>query len=174
MILAEAERQQSLEELGSAEDQPVDECQVLGPVDAHAASRARRIAIIVLAAALAMALCVTVTAAFARGSWWYFNMADRPLSAEARARLQAVREDLAAMGTATAAVAWLDAALDRSADPTAVLARLEEAQEILAASDDAVLLSAAEEVGVIIQTVRPQGWGSGGTPRPVSTVGSVE
>jgi hypothetical protein len=174
MILADAEHQEVLEEHGVAEAGPIEQRQVLGRADPPIASRARRIAIIVLTVVLATALCATVAAAFARGSWWYFNMTDRPLSTDARARLQAIRDDLAAMGTATAAVGWLDAALDPSADPTAVLARLEEAREILAASGDTALVGAAEEVGAIIQTVGPRGWGSEGTPRPVSTLESAK
>jgi hypothetical protein len=173
-MVADAEHQEFLDERGSAQDQPADGSQVLDRIDPRASSRAGRIAIIVLTAALATALCATATAAFTRGSWWYFNMTDRPLSADARARLQAARDELAAMGTATAAVGWLDAALDPNADPTAVLARLEEARELLGAADDAVLLGAAEEIEAIIQTARPQGWDSEGTPRPVSTVELAE
>lgn len=170
MILPDVENQEFMENHESPEDQPLVEGQVSDEAGPRGPDRTRRVAIIVLGVILATALFVVVAVAFAEGSWWYFNMTDRPLSNDAREHLQAIREDVAAGGIAPAAVAWLDAALDPNADPTAVRARLIEAQEILGAADDTARLHAAEEVEAIVQTMRPWGWSSAGTPRIVPTL----
>ena len=91
---------------------------------------------------------------FASGSWWYSNMQDRPLDAESRARVEGLRDEVDASGRAPRAVTWLTAALDPSADPTAVGVHLVAAQETLESVGDPGLSRVAREIGVILQDLR--------------------
>jgi hypothetical protein len=124
----------------------------------HAApSRGRRTVVILMGMILAAAVCSIIGATLIRGSWWYSDPTDHPLDEESLALLESLTGQLDSSSTAGGAIAWLNAAADPNADPSAIWAYLVEAKSILAASGDPALREAAEEVELIIQTVRPSG-----------------
>lgn len=132
--------------------------------------RGRRVVVVVLGAILAALACAIIGAALAQGSWWYSYGTDRALSAESRARVEAIREAVDASGSVPEAVAWLDAALDPHADPTTVRAYLLAAQEALGAADDPGLAHCVGELRSVIQTIRPSQPFVTATPRPMPTL----
>jgi hypothetical protein len=105
---------------------------------------------------MATAVLIVLGVAFVRGSGWYVYGTDRPLDADSRARVEAIRDELEAGGKAPDAVRWLDAALAPNTDATAVRLHLINAQEALEATGDADLAEAAQELRVIIQEIRSE------------------
>lgn len=132
--------------------------------------RGQRIAVVVLGIILAGAACVIIGLAFVQGSWWYSYMTDQALDYESRARVEAIRDEVDASGTAPEAVMWLNAALESNADPTTVRSHLLAAQEVLEAAGDPKLAEAVRELQEIIQTIRPRHFGMTTTPRPAPTL----
>jgi hypothetical protein len=128
-----------------------------------------RIGITVLGVILAGMACGIIAVAFVQGSWWYSYGTDQALDHESQARVEAIRDEVDASGTATEAVVWLDAALDPNSDPSAVRYHLLTAWEILKAADDPKLTQAAGELQGIIQQIQSSHPRTTGTPRPVST-----
>jgi hypothetical protein len=98
------------------------------------------------------------------------DISDPGLSPESQSRLEALREEVDAVGTAPEAVEWMCDALDPNADGTSVLAYLRAAQKALEAADDPKLAGAVGELREIIQTVRPIPIRQTATPRPVYTL----
>lgn len=121
----------------------------------HRPGRVRRVGVIALGAILVAAACAIVGLAFVQGSWWYSCMTDRALDHASRARAEAIRDAVDASGAAPEAVVWLDRALDPHVDPTTVRAYLITAREAMKAADDPRLIEAAQDLQVIIQTIRP-------------------
>jgi hypothetical protein len=136
----------------------------------HRLARGRRVAVVVIGAILAAVACAIIGAALVQGSWWYSYGTDRALSPESRARVEAIRDAVAASAGVLEAVTWLDAALDPHADPTTVRAYLLAVQETLVAADDPDLAHCAGELRAVIQTIRPSHSFVTTTPRPLSTL----
>jgi hypothetical protein len=118
------------------------------------ASRGRRTIVILISVVLATVACSIIGATLIRGTWWYSDPTDRPLDEDSLARLESLTRGLASSSAAAEAIAWLNAAADPNADPSAVWAYLIEAKSILAASSEPALHEAAEEVELIIQSIR--------------------
>jgi hypothetical protein len=129
-----------------------------------------RIVIIALGVILAGVACSFIVVAFGQSTWAISDMADPGLNHESRSRLEALREEVDAIGTAPEAVGWMGDALDLNADGTSVLAYLRAAQKALEAADDPKLAGAMEELRAIIQTMRPIPIGETATPLPVYTL----
>ena len=125
-----------------------------GEAERRIPERVRRLAVIALSAVLVVAVCGVAGMGFASGSWWYFYMQDRPLDAETRARVEGLRDEVDASGKAPRAVMWLNAALDPSADSTAVRIHLVAAQETLESVGDPGFSRVSREIGVIAQDLR--------------------
>jgi hypothetical protein len=132
---------------------------------------ARRIGVAVLGVTLAALACGIIGVAFVQGSWWYTYGTDRALERESRVCVERIRDAVDVGGEAPEAVMWLNAALDPSADPTAVRTYLLAAQEVLAAADDPELAQAASELQGVMQAIRPVPVSSKtAIPRPVPTL----
>lgn len=114
-----------------------------------------RIGIIALGVILAGVACGFIVVALGQSTWAISNMADPGLSPESRSRLETLRAEVDAIGTAPEAVEWMGDALDPNADGTSVLAYLRAAQKALEAADDPKLAEAVKELRAIIQTMRP-------------------
>jgi hypothetical protein len=97
-------------------------------------------------------------------------MTDPGLDGELRSRLEAIQEEVDAIGTAPEAVMWLGDALDPNADGTSVLAYLRAAQKAMEAADEPKLTEAARELREIIQTMRPAYIREAATPFPAYTL----
>lgn len=136
------------------EGQPITE-ETDHKTDPHIPGRARRTTVIILGMLLAGAVVTIIGLAVFQSSWWHAYPMDRVLSQESRGRVEAIRDEIKAAGTVPEAVTWLDAALDRSADPSAVRMYLFAAQEALAAANDPALDDAARELRAITETIRP-------------------
>ena len=122
----------------------------LDGVEPRPFGRGVRLTVVIAAIVLAIAACGAILAAFLTGSWWYNDPTDVGLSAEDRARVEAIRDSVDAGGKAPRALVWLDAALYPRADATAVRYHLIEAHGILAASSDPGTAEAAAELQAII------------------------
>ena len=118
-----------------------------------------RIVIIALGVILTVAAFGAIVVALGQSTWAISNMADPGLNPEARSRLEALREEVKAVGTAPEAVEWMGDALDPNAAGTSVLAYLRAAQKALEAADDPKLAEAVSELQEIIQTM--------GRPTPI-------
>jgi hypothetical protein len=130
--------------------------------------RGRRTIVFVLGILLAGVVLVITLTAFVGGSWWY-SYGDIPMDASARTRVEAIRDEVRAAGTAPEVVMWLDAALDPGTNPTDARSYLTTARGALKASDDPKLVEAAEELRAIIQII--QGIRSVTvTPHPIPTL----
>jgi hypothetical protein len=129
-----------------------------------------RIGIIALGVILIVAACGTIVVALGKSTWAISDMADPGLSPESRSRLEAIRDEVDALGTAPEAMGWMNDALDPNADPTSVLAYLRAAQKALEAADDPKLAGAIRELRAIIQTMRPIPIRETTTPLPVYTL----
>jgi hypothetical protein len=116
-------------------------------------SSGRRIVVIVLGMTLAGAFLAIAGLALAQGTWWYSYPTDQALDGESRARIAAIRDEVAASGAAPEALALLDGALNET-DPSAVRIDLVAAQQALAAADNPRLAEALRELRVIIQMVQ--------------------
>ena len=123
-----------------------------------------RIGIIALGVILVVAACGIIVVALGQSTWAISDMTDPGLSPEARSRLEAIRDEVDARGTAPEAVGWMNDALDPNADGTSVLAYLRAAQKALEAADDPKLAGAARELREIIRTMRPTPIGETATP----------
>ncbi|MCK4316507.1 MAG: hypothetical protein KAX24_12125, partial [Anaerolineae bacterium] len=132
--------------------------------------RGRRILVIVMGMIVAGVVLSIIGLTFAQGSWWYTYGTDQALDHETRARVEAIRDEVDAGGSAPEAVVWLNAALDPNAHPTDIRTYLLAAQEALKATGDPKLAEAAEELQAIIQMIRPVPLWETTTPRPVSTL----
>jgi len=131
----------------------------------------RRIAVTVLGVILAVVACTIIGLAFVQGSWWYPTMTDRVLDHESLARVEAIRDEADAAGSAPEAARWLNEALDPpNTDPTTVRAYLLAAQEALEAADDPKLAGAVRELRAIIQTIRQPYTKETTTPYPMPTL----
>ncbi len=129
-----------------------------------------RIGIIALGVILTIVACGTIIVAFGQSTWAISNIDDPGLSPESRSRLEALRDEVDAIGTAPEAVGWMNDALDPNADGTSVLAYLRAAQKALESADDPKLARAVREVQEIIQTLRPTRIRKTATPLPVPTL----
>ncbi|NIO71791.1 MAG: hypothetical protein GTN71_22880 [Anaerolineae bacterium] len=114
-----------------------------------------RIGIIASGVMLAVMACGLVVVALGQSTWAISKMGDPGLSPESRSRLEALRAEVDAIGTAPEAVEWMGDALDPNADGTSVLAYLRAAQKALEMADDPKLAEAVKELREIIQTMRP-------------------
>lgn len=132
--------------------------------------RGRRIGIVLIGTLSTVLACVLLGLTLAQGTWWYSIGSDRALSQESRARVAAIRDEMAASGMAPEAVDLLDAALDPAADPTTVRMYLLSALEKLEATGDRSLTGAAGELRAIAQTIRPTTFEERITPNPSSPV----
>ena len=132
--------------------------------------RGRRVGVIVLGVILVGAACVIIGLAFVQGSWWYSYGTDRALDRASLVRVEAIRDEVDAGGSAPEAVVWLNAALDSNAHPTDMRTYLLAAQEALRATGDPKLAEAAGELQAIIQMIRPVPLWETTTPRPVPTL----
>jgi len=132
--------------------------------------RGRRIFVIVLGVILVGVACAIIGLAFAQGSWWYSYGTDQALDRASLARVEEIRDDVDAGGSAPEAVMWLNAALDHNVHPTDMRTHLLAAQEALEATGDPKLAEAAKELQAIIQMIRPVPLWETTTPRPVSTL----
>jgi len=131
----------------------------------------RRGVVIALGTILATLALGMMGVALGQGSWWYPHEADRALDSRSRARVEAIRDQVEAKGTAPEAETWLDTALEPETHPTDVRACLLEAQEILDATGDPKLAEAARELGAVVETMRSitiQTLEFRGTPTPYS------
>jgi hypothetical protein len=116
-------------------------------------SSGRRIVVIVLGVTLAGAFLGIAGLALAQGTWWHSYPTDQALDGESRARIAAIRDEVAASGAAPDAIALLDGSLNET-DPSAVRIDLVAAQKALAAADDPRLAEALRELRAVIQTIR--------------------
>ena len=132
--------------------------------------RGWRVGVIILGVILAGVACVIIGLAFVQGSWWYSYGTDRALDQASLVRVEAIRDEVDAGGSAPEAVVWLNAALDPNAHPTDIRTYLLAAQEALKATGDPKLAEAAEELQAIIQMIRPVPLWETTTPRPVPTL----
>ncbi|HEY72603.1 MAG: hypothetical protein B6I35_12380 [Anaerolineaceae bacterium 4572_32.2] len=92
---------------------------------------------------------------FAQGSWWYAYGTDQELDSEARARVEAILDEVKASGMAPKSVMWLSAALEPDTHPTDVRIYLIAAREELEASGNPSLIEAAQELQAVIELIRP-------------------
>jgi hypothetical protein len=129
-----------------------------------------RIVIVALGAVLIVVVCGIIVVALGQSTWAISDISDPGLSPESRSRLEALREEVDAVGTAPEAVEWMGDALDPNADGTSVLAYLRAAQKTLEAADDPKLAGAVKELREIIQTMRPLPIRQTATPLPVYTL----
>jgi len=129
-----------------------------------------RIVIVALGAVLIVVACGIIVVALGQSTWAITDMSDPGLSPESRSRLEALREEVNAIGTAPEAVEWMSDALDPNADGTSVLAYLRAAQKALEAADDPKLAETVGELREIIQTMRPIPIRQTATPRPIYTL----
>jgi hypothetical protein len=129
-----------------------------------------RIVIVALGAVLIVVACGIIVVALGQSTWAITDISDPGLSPESRSRLEALREEVDAVGTAPEAVEWMGDALDPNADGTSVLAYLRAAQKALEAADDPKLAEAVRELREIIQTMRPVPIRETATPLPVYTL----
>lgn len=121
----------------------------------HAPGRGRRALVVVMGALLATAALIVLSIKFVRGSGWHFYFGDRPLDADSRTCVEAIRDEVEASGKVPEAVRSLDAALAPGIDATAERLHLISAQEALEATGDADLSRAAQELRAIILEIRP-------------------
>jgi hypothetical protein len=129
-----------------------------------------RIGIIALGVTLAAVACGFIVVALGQSTWAISDMTDPGLNSESRSRLEVLREEVDAIGTAPEAVEWMGDALDPNADGTSVRAYLHAAQKALEAADDPKLIKAARELQAITQTMRPTTIRKTATPLPVFTL----
>ena len=115
----------------------------------------RRIVVTVLAVLLAVAAIIIIGLAFVQSSWWYAYGTDRVLDSESRARVEAIRDEMEAIGEANQIVVWLNAALAPNTHPSDVRAYLIAAQEALEKTGNPELAQTATELQEIIETIRP-------------------
>jgi hypothetical protein len=133
-----------------------------------------RIVIVALGAVLIVVACGIIVVALGQSTWAITDLSDPGLSPESRSRLEALREEVDAVGTAPEAVEWMGDALDPNADGTSVLAYLRAAQKALEAADDPKLAEAVGELREIIQTMRPIPIRQTATPIPVFPLPTLE
>jgi hypothetical protein len=129
-----------------------------------------RIVIVALGAILILVACGIIVVALGQSTWAISDLSDPGLSPESRTRLELLREEVDAVGTAPEAVEWMGDALDPNADGTSVLAYLRAAQKALEAADDPKLAEAVRELREIIQAMRPIPIRETATPRPMYTL----
>jgi hypothetical protein len=129
-----------------------------------------RIVIVALGAILILVACGIIVVALGQSTWAISDLSDPGLSPESRTRLELLREEVDAVGTAPEAVEWMGDALDPNADGTSVLAYLRAAQKALEAADDPKLAEAVGELREIIQAMRPIPIRETATPRPMYTL----
>jgi hypothetical protein len=129
-----------------------------------------RIVIVALGVILIVVAWGIIVVALGQSTWAISDMSDPGLSPESRSHLEALREEVDAVGTAPEAVGWMGDALDPNADGTSVLAYLRAAQKALEAADDPKLAEAVRELRAIIQTMRPIPIRQTATPPPVYTL----
>jgi hypothetical protein len=129
-----------------------------------------RIVIVALGAVLIVVACGIIVVALGQSTWAISDMSDPGLRPESRSRLEALRKEVDAVGTAPEAVEWMGDALDPNADGTSVLAYLRAAQKALEAADDPKLAEAVGELQEIIQAMRPIPIRQTATPRPMYTL----
>jgi len=134
--------------------QPVEQAQP--EVRPRTTGRGRRTLVVALGVLVATAALIVLGVTLARGSGWHFYFSDRPLDADSRARVEAIRDEVEAGGKAPEALRSLDAALAPGTDATAVRLHLVNAQEALEATGDADLTRAAQELREIILEIRPE------------------
>jgi hypothetical protein len=120
-------------------------------------TKGRRTIVILMSVILATAACSIIGATLIRGTWWYSYPTDQPLDESSLARLESLIHGLHSSSDAVEAIAWLNAAAESNADPSAVWAYLIEAKSILSASNEPALQAAAEEIELIIQSIRATG-----------------
>lgn len=159
------------EEPNAIEGQPTTE-EIDHEPGARTPGRARRTTVILLGMLLAGAVVIVVSIAIFQSSWWHAYPTDQVLNQESRTRVEAIRDEIEAAGTAPEAATWLDAALDTNADPSAVRMYLFAAQEALTAANDPALDDVARELRAITEAIRPVGLTSTITvtvPFPIST-----
>jgi hypothetical protein len=129
-----------------------------------------RVCIIALGVIVAIVACGTIVVILGQSTWAISSMTDRDLNHESRSRLEAIRDEVDAIGTAPDAVVLLSDALDPGADGTSVMAYLRAAQKALEAADDPRLAKAKSELQDLIQTMRPAPLRGTATPFPVPTL----
>jgi hypothetical protein len=129
-----------------------------------------RIVIVALGVILIVVAWGIIVVALGQSTWAISDMSDPGLSPESRSHLEALREEVDAVGTAPEAVGWIGDALDPNADGTSVLAYLRAAQKALEAAADPKLAEAVRELRAIIQTMRPIPSRQTATPPPVYTL----
>ena len=130
---------------------PSEQALELNETGPRSSGRERQIIVIVLGTVLASAVLVIIGLGFMQGSWWY-PYGDLPLAPESRVRIEAIRDDVHALGTMPKVVGWLDTALDPNIDPTAVRYSLIAAQQAMQDSGVPRLVEIAKELRVIIET----------------------
>ncbi len=133
-------------------------------------SQGRRAAVIAMGMIAALVVLAVVGMTFVQGSWWYSYPGDQALDRESRARLEMVRDQVDANGTVPQVVRRLDVALNPDTDPTAVRNHLLTAQKALEATGDPTLMEAAQELLVIVQTLRSASPVETITPPPLPTL----
>ena len=129
-----------------------------------------RIVIIALGVILTVTALGIMVVALGQSTWAISDIADPGLKPEARSRLEALRDEVDAIGTAPDAVCWMNDALVPTADGTSVLAYLRAAQKALEAADDPQLAEAVKELKAIFQIMRPTPIRKTTTPRPMITL----
>jgi hypothetical protein len=136
----------------------------------HSPGPGWRMGISALGVILTVVAFGVIVVALGQSTWAISDMTDPGLSPESRARLEAIREKVDAIGTAPEAVEWMGDALDPNADGTSVLAYLRAAQKALEAADDPKLAGAVKELRAIIQTMQPTRIRKTVTALPVPTL----
>ena len=129
-----------------------------------------RIVIVALGAVLILVACSIIVVALGQSTWAISDLSDPGLNPESRTRLEVLREEVDAVGTAPEAVEWMGEALDPNADGTSVLAYLRAAQKALEAAADPKLAGAVRELQEIIQAMRPIPIRQTATLRPMYTL----
>ena len=115
-------------------------------------SRGRRAVVIVAGMILAGAVLALVAMTFMQGSWWHdYGSTDEPLDRESHARIEEIRDQVAAYGTMPEVVAWLDEALAPGITSDTAHRYLLAAQESLEATGDQKLIEAAGELRSIVR-----------------------
>ena len=127
----------------------------------------RRLVVVLLGALVGTITIVALSTSFVQGSWWYPHLSDQAISEARRARLGAVRDELADSGLAPRVIAYLDAALAPNVAPTTMRDHLIEARELLIAAGDARVAPALREIAVAISLIRSWGFDPTVTPYPL-------
>jgi hypothetical protein len=113
-------------------------------------SRGRRVAVVVAGVILAGTALILAAMTFMQGSWGHNYSPGEPLDHESRARIEEIRDRVAAYGTMPEVVAWLDEALAPDIACATANQYLLAAQESLAATGEPEWVEAAGELRSIM------------------------